>query len=308
MLLPVHAALGTRTAVVATPSVVVAVPARTIEFRPLTKLSLSAFAILARTRETRTLVSTAAIIAVSPRLLVASVAPPELTIAIAIPLAVPKFPILKTAGGARIIAVATRSIIAVAARSIIAIAARRPIVTRRARAIGTITTRAVSVLSKAFATRRVGALVAVTLPRRVWLLVAELPIRKTRGRTGAVALAAGLEAALLAIAVTRGPIAERPVTMGTVPMGTVVTAEPRPVATSLAIELFRTEAALGELLVRPPRLAGTALAAVGTVAPAAGIIVSVVIAGHERARSRDQMAMGAPQAAPNSRKTGLDFC
>jgi hypothetical protein len=127
--------------------------------------------------------------------------------------------------------------------------------------------------------------------------------RRTVVAVKARPVATGFEGALFTIAITRGTIAERPIATGT-----VIAAEPRPVATSLAIELFRTEAALGELLVRPPRFAGTALAAIGTVTPAAGIIVSVVIAGHERARSRGQMAMGAPQAAPNSRKTGLDFC
>jgi hypothetical protein len=158
---------------------------------------------------------------------------------------------------------------------------------------------------------------ALAVPRAA-LAVPELAILETAGGARLVAIAAGspiiavaarrtvaarLERALLAIAIACGPIAERPIATRT-----VVTAEPRPVATSLAIEFFRAEAALGELLVRPARFTGAALATIGTVTPAPGIIVSVVVAGHERARSRDQMAMGAPQAAPNSRKTGLDFC
>jgi hypothetical protein len=41
------------------------------------------------------------------------------------------------------------------------------------------------------------------------------------------------------------------------------------------------KAALGELLLGPPRCAGTALATRRTVTPAAGIVVFIVVAGHE---------------------------
>jgi hypothetical protein len=97
-------------------------------------------------------------------------------------------------------------------------------------------------------------------------------------------VAARLERALLAVAVTRGTIAERPIAAGT-----VIAAEPRLVATAIAIELlvefFGPKGAFGEFLLRPPRLAGTALATVWTVTPAArGVIVFVGVARHERAR------------------------
>jgi len=41
------------------------------------------------------------------------------------------------------------------------------------------------------------------------------------------------------------------------------------------------ETALGEFLLRPPRYPGTALAGRGPIAPAAAIVVFIVIAGHE---------------------------
>ncbi|HEY7007077.1 MAG TPA: hypothetical protein VH392_11435 [Sphingomicrobium sp.] len=168
MLLPIHAALGTRTAVVAALSIaiaVAAVPARTVEFRaivtivpgaikfrPVAEPALALFAIPARTREARTLVRAASVVAIPPRLLVAPVAFPELAIAVALSgaaLAVTKLPILKTAEGTRLVAVATWR--PIAARTII-------------------------VLAESLATRGVRALVAVALPRGIWLPVAELPI------------------------------------------------------------------------------------------------------------------------------------
>ncbi|HEY7004996.1 MAG TPA: hypothetical protein VH392_00795, partial [Sphingomicrobium sp.] len=242
MLLPVAAAFGARAAVVA-------VFPGPVELRSFAKLALAALAILARTREARSLVCATAVITLLPRLVVASIARPELTIAVAIP----ELAILKAAGGASLVAVPTRSIIAVATR--------RPIVARLVR-----------------------TLVAITLPRSVRLPVAELPIGKTRGRAPPVAIAARrvralvaiavtarLERALLTIAITRGTIAERPVAAGT-----VVAAEPGSVAATFAIEFLiefligfpGAKASLGELLLRPPRLARTAPAALGTLAPA----------------------------------------
>src|SRR5262249_49310642 len=51
----------------------------------------------------------------------------------------------------------------------------------------------------------------------------------------------------------------------------------------LAITLV--EAALGEFLLRPPGSTGAALAPGGPVTPAAGIVVFVLVAGHERSHS-----------------------
>jgi len=87
-------------------------------------------------------------------------------------------------------------------------------------------------------------------------------------------------------------------------LGSVV--EPGPITTALAFEFLRAEAALGEFLVRPARFAGAALPAIGTVTPAAGIIVFVVVAGHERSHLKGRttaapaLCSGAGHAKPKS--------
>src|SRR6185437_5438483 len=284
MLLPVHATFVSRAAIVT-------IFPGAVEFWPLTELPLAALAILTRTREARTLVSATAVVALLPWLVVASVS--ALEFAIAIP--IPELPVLKTAGGTRFVAVA----------------ARRPIVARRSRAIRAITTWPVAILAETFAARPVRALVAITVSRRIRLLVAELPVGKASSRAGPVAIAAWgvgalvpiavsrvalaipvarlerplvavtvevgavaarLEGPLLALAVARGAVTERPVAAGA-----VIAAEARLVAIRLAP--LRSKAALGELLVGPPRLAGAALAARRSITSAAGGVVFVVFAG-----------------------------
>jgi hypothetical protein len=53
------------------------------------------------------------------------------------------------------------------------------------------------------------------------------------------------------------------------------------VAITLSGKILGREAALGKLLLRSPRGAGAALVASGPVTPAAGVVVFVVVAGHE---------------------------
>ena len=45
--------------------------------------------------------------------------------------------------------------------------------------------------------------------------------------------------------------------------------------------ILAAKAALGEFLLRTPRRPGTALATGGAITPAAGIVVFIVVAGHE---------------------------
>src|ERR1700730_9072932 len=60
----------------------------------------------------------------------------------------------------------------------------------RPRTIGSISSRPVTVLAKAFAARRVGSLLAISVPWRIGLLVAEFLVGEPRGRSGIVAIAA----------------------------------------------------------------------------------------------------------------------
>jgi hypothetical protein len=82
---------------------------------------------------------------------------------------------------------------------------------------------------------------------------------------------------------------------------------------TVAFEFFRPKAARfefsGELLLRPPRLARAALAARRTVAPAAGGVIFVIVAGHESLTSGlVKNSRARPLSGRISRKTGLDFC
>jgi hypothetical protein len=77
------------------------------------------------------------------------------------------------------------------------------------------------------------------------------------------------------------------------------------------------EVALGEFLVRPARRTGAAFAAGWSITPAAGIVVFVVIAGHDgvslwnRVENAERLAEAVNRAlirAALSRKTGIHFC
>ncbi len=187
----------------------------------------------------------------------------------------------------------------------------RPIaIARRARRIRAICSRAVAVLAETFAPRSIGPLRSAAFARRVGLLVAEFPVLKTGGRAGLItveirAVAARGIGALFAAVLAAGAVfaveARRtgrviPVTAGrcAVAFAGVSLAAARMrllVIRSAALGLagrgallalaLGRKTALGELLLGSARGAGAAFAASRPVTPAAGIVVFVVIAGHE---------------------------
>jgi hypothetical protein len=159
------------------------------------------------------------------------------------------------------------------------------------------------------ATWGIGPLLAVAVTRSVRFPVAELAVLESPGRTGFVAvaivalgarrtivaikaraIAARLEIPLLAASavVPVKPSRPRPVAVIAAGRSIVVPAAWRAVIAAAGIgtlaALALAECALGEFLIRPSRRAGATLAAEGTVTPAAGIVVFVVVAGHERSR------------------------
>ena len=265
MLLPVHPtfrALAPRpieVAIATFSSVTAAIPARTIEFRAIRTIAREARAITA--------VVARAIVPLPPRLHLAAVAALEFPAAIAIA----KIP-ARTVGEFAVGEPALRAAFA-------ALATRRAIVTIELRPIAT--------------RLEVPPLTApAVIPIKPLRPVAELAVGET---------------ALGALAARRAIIPLEPRSVATrleVPplaAPTVVALKPRrarPVAmvaarrTIIAVCAKRTLAALalpktalGELLLGPPCSAGAALAPGGPVTPAAGIVVFVFVAGHERSHS-----------------------
>jgi hypothetical protein len=174
--------------------------------------------------------------------------------------------------------------------------------------------RAFAAVAKTLAAGRIGSLLTVPVTRRVGLSLAELSLGGSRRRTGSAAIvtieprpvSARLESALLAVASARGPVRKRPIATGAlipaetrlVAIGaarsvTVVATARRPAlaegapvaigfAAKILAKILAAKAAFGELLLRTSRCAGTALGAGRPIAPAAGIVVFVAVAGHER--------------------------
>src|ERR1700722_4487124 len=180
-------------------------------------------------------------------------------------------------------------------------------------ATGTITIRPIAlrpgaVLAEAFAVRWVGPLLATPVPRRVRFFVAEFPVGETRGGPRVTAVGAGR--AIVAV-IVRAIAARRIRTLFTIATrGAVVAVGARRRAVTFAgigfaragirllakgfgavglagigapfaVVTFAGKAALGEFLVGTAGGAGAALAAGGPITPAAGIVVFIVIAGHE---------------------------
>jgi hypothetical protein len=185
---------------------------------------------------------------------------------------------------------------------------------RRPRAVGAVSRWPIT-------TRCIGSFFG-TLSRGIRLPVSEFSVLETSGRAGIAALTRCVRALFAAATVagtlipleTRRPIAKRPIAARArrvtiiaarcigVPAGRrafalagVVFARAR--IRLLAIGLraiglagmgalfaiaFARKAALGEFLLGPAGGAGAPLAAEGTIVPAAGMVVFVVIAGHER--------------------------
>ena len=181
-------------------------------------------------------------------------------------------------------------------------------VARRPRGVRAVASRPVAVLAKTFAARRIGPLLAAAFTRRIGLPVAEFPVLETRGRAGIAAVAARGVGTLFAFAAGSSRSAETADRCGrrssrlkrgagafalagvglagarigllAVGFGAVGLAG---IGTPLAIalSLLAGKAALGEFLLGSPGGAGAALAAGGPITPAAGIVVFVVVAGHE---------------------------
>ena len=165
-----------------------------------------------------------------------------------------------------------------------------------------VASRPIAVLAEPFATRRVGPLLA-TFSRRVSFLVAEFPVLETPRRSRVITTAvraiatrrvrafftatifARPERTLLAVAASGRPVAIRPITAPT--RCIAIFAARRAIVALSGIRApftvsLAAEAALGEFLLRPPRNTRAALATGRAVAPAAGIVVFIVVAGHER--------------------------
>ena len=105
-------------------------------------------------------------------------------------------PVAKIPARAPIVAVAlairsaTRELLVAAKFSLRPITTGTVAIARRSGAIGPIATRTIAVFAKTFATRRIGPLLAATLPRRIGLPVAKFPVGETSSRTGVVAITA----------------------------------------------------------------------------------------------------------------------
>src|SRR5258708_30182616 len=168
------------------------------------------------------------------------------------------------------------------------------------------------------AARGVRSLLTAALAWRIWPLVAEFLVGKARGRTALSALAA--RRAVVAV-IVRAIAPRRVGPLFAIAAGTVIPVEARRtwrvsvvaarrsafafagvrfacarigllakrlgVIAPAGIRAFFAltlagKTAFGEFLFRSPRSAGAALAAGRPIAPAAGIVVFVVIAGHQR--------------------------
>jgi hypothetical protein len=130
-----RAALAIPRGALAIPRGALAIPPRTVKFRTIIT------PLVARARETRTLVAPAIVarpvVALAPRLVVSAVSPAK----VALVAAAFEFPVLKTTGGTRLVPVATwRTVVAIEASGalVIAVATRRVLVAAAERTILTV--------------------------------------------------------------------------------------------------------------------------------------------------------------------------
>jgi hypothetical protein len=77
-----------------------------------------------------------------------------------------------------------------------------------------------------------------------------------------------------------------------------------PLAVALVTVTLSPKAALGEFLLRPPRRPGAALAAGRAITPAAGIVVFIAVAGHERSQLSVRMKMRTDWHSSKARALG----
>jgi hypothetical protein len=182
----------------------------------------------------------------------------------------------------------------------------RPVAIPRSRIERAIAPWPVAVLAETFATRRIRSLLA-TLSWCVRLFVAEFPVLEARGWTRVAVVAVTIRSiparrvrALVATTVFTRPertfftvtASRRPIRKRTVAPRTrriTILAARRTIITFACIWTpfalrLPLKTALGKFLVRAPRNARTALAAGRPVASAPGIVVFIVVAGHEGSR------------------------
>jgi hypothetical protein len=163
-------------------------------------------------------------------------------------------------------------------------------VTRRPRTIGPVTARPVAILAETFTARRVRSLLAGAILARAKILVGftiwpvttpgSIPFEPRPVAFGAPRRCVVARTKMVArfmigpITTPRGiPVEPRSVTLAPTRRGAI----------ALPGKILASEAALGELLFRASGSAGTALAARRPVTPAAtGIVVFIVVAGHEQ--------------------------
>jgi hypothetical protein len=268
MLLPVHAAFRPL--------------ARTIEFRPFPERTVTRGTLVTRTLETRTILSPPAlttVIALAPGLFLAPIAPAEILVeGLARPVAartvvalLPRLCIAPLAPVARTVTIAALAISEIA----LAISGVAVAISEVAFAISgvAVAISEVTVAAKILA-RPLGA-----AARKLAVVEPSLRTLTARGAIVAIkpgAVAARLEAALLAaalVALEARTIIEIAARRAGIALAT------RRAAVAVAPALaFAFEAALGEFLLRPARLAATAF---GRASPGAGIVVFVAVARHE---------------------------
>ncbi len=138
----------------------------------------------------------------------------------------------------------------------------------------------VAVEVRAVAARRVRALVAATVFarfERTLLAVAVIAIESRRPRRIAIIAARRTIFAIAGVGLATARIGLLAIGFRAVGLAGIGPA----LAVPLVAVAFAGKTALGEFLLRPARGAGTALAAGRAVTPAAGIVVFIVIAGHE---------------------------
>jgi hypothetical protein len=175
--------------------------------------------------------------------------------------------------------------------------ALRPVtLARRPSSVWAIPSRPTTLLLKTVISRLVAPLLAAAVSRRIWFPVAGFPVVKTRSRTVISAnTVRTIGAASLVVVGTRGigVFTSRRKTFALPRVGLAGSRMGLLLKSSCSIRFagigaffplaLAGKTALGEFLLRTPGRPGTALAGRGPIAPAAAIVVFVVIAGHEQA-------------------------
>jgi hypothetical protein len=116
------------------------------------------------------------------------------------------------------------------------------------------------------------------------MTVRAVPARRVRAFVAATVFTRP-ERAFFTLTASRGAIRKRAITARTRRIAVVAARRTIVAVASVGAPFALSlggEAALGEFLLRPPGNARAAFAARGTVAPTPGVVVFIVVAGHER--------------------------